>query len=201
MRGGQRKRLPFCAREKLFSKSGWKTSQEGITAWENLYRQQTCRPCYTLESNDFFIPDRSLPGVLAEAAERKSSQHRHRVDSSALCVWLRLPVTVDFEFDAHMALHLSAPCLQDISKFRNKLLYSSINNWAQSYRRSYSASVKFLGSYHTEAQSRWPLKSLQTRGSVSVSLPKPQLTASWSPWQILKVMHTRSNFNWNCPSF
>lgn len=80
MREGQGKRLPFFAREKLFSKSGGKTSQDRITAWENIYRQQTCRPCCALESNDYFIPDWSLPGVLDGTVERKSSQHRHCVD-------------------------------------------------------------------------------------------------------------------------
>lgn len=124
MRGSQRKRLLFHAREKWFSKSGGKTSQDEITAQENLYRQQTCRPCYALESNDFIIPDWSLPGVLDGAVERESSQHRHGVDCSALHVWLRLPVTVDFEFDAQ-CLPPAALCLQDTSKFRNKLFYSS----------------------------------------------------------------------------
>lgn len=100
MRRGQGKRLLFCLREKLFSKSGGKKSQEGITAWENLYRQQTCRPYCALESINFFIPDWSLPGVLDRAAERKSSQHRHHVDCSAFCVWFMLPITADFEFDA-----------------------------------------------------------------------------------------------------
>lgn len=38
--------------------------------------------------------------MLDGAVERESSQHRHHVDCSALCVSFRLPVTVDFEFDA-----------------------------------------------------------------------------------------------------
>lgn len=204
MRGGQGKRLLFCAREKWFSKSGGKTSQEGITAWENIYRQQTCRPCCALESNDFFIPDWSLPGVLDGAVERESSQHRHRVDCSALHVWLRLPVTVDFEFDAqcpHGPPSFSPMFTRHIQVQKPVTLHKCINNRARSYRRSYLASVKILGFYHTEAQSRWPQKFLQTHRSVSMSLPKPQLTDSWTPWQILKVVHTRSNFSWNCLSF
>lgn len=144
MIGGQRKRLLFCAREKLFSKSGGKSSQDRITAWENMYRQQICRACCALESNDFFIPDWSLPGVLDGAVERKSSQHRHHVDWSALHVWLRLPVTVDFEFDAQCPygpLSISPMFTRHIQVQQQVTLLKCISNWAKSYRRSDLAST------------------------------------------------------------
>lgn len=190
MRGGQGKRLLFCAREKWFSKSGGKTSQDGITAWENIYRQQTCRPCCALESNDSFIPDWSLPGVLDGAVERKSSQHRHHVDWSALRVWLRLPVTVDFDAQcSYGTLSISPMFTRHIQVQKQVTLLKCISNWAKSYMRSDLALMKFLGFYHTEAQSRWPQSSLQTHRSVCMSFPKPQFTASWTPWQILSHAH------------
>lgn len=57
--------------------------------------------------HDFIIPDWSLPGMLDGAVERESSQYRHGVDCSALHVCLKLPVTVDFEFDAQCLPHSS----------------------------------------------------------------------------------------------
>lgn len=144
MRGGQGKRLRFCAKEKFFSKSGGKTSQDGITVWENIYRQQTCRPCCALESNDFFYSWLELDG----AVERKSSQYRHRVDWSALCVWLRLPVTVDFEFDAQCPygpLSISPMFTRHIQVQKQVTLLKCISNWGKSYKRSDLSLMKFLG--------------------------------------------------------
>lgn len=137
MRGSHGKRLLFCAREKLFSKSGGKASQDGITAWENISRQQTCRPCCALESNDFFIPDWSLPGVLEGVGERKSSQHRHSVDWSALRVWLRLPVTVDFDAQCpYGPLSISPMFTSHIQVQKQVTLLKCISNLGKSYMSS-----------------------------------------------------------------
>lgn len=196
MRGDQGQRLRFCERKKLFSKSGGKTSQDGITAWEYLYRQQTCRPCCAPESNDFFYSWLELARLewSSEGAGWSSEEekHRHCVDCSALHVWLRLPVAVDFEYDVqrpHGPLSISPMFTRHTQVQKQVTLLKCISNWARSYRRSYLALIKFLGFCHTEAQSRWPQRSLQTHRSVCMSLPKPQLTASWTPWQILSHEH------------
>lgn len=143
MRGGQGKRLRFCARKKFFSKSGGKTSQDGITAWENIYKQQTCRPCCALESNDFFIPD-----WRCTEQWRGKAVSTDCVDWSALCVWLRLPVTVDFEFDApcpYGPLSISPMFTRHIQVQKQVTLLKCISNWGKSYKRSDFALMKFLG--------------------------------------------------------
>lgn len=201
MRGGQGKRLLFCVREKLFSRSGGKTSQEGISAWENPYRQQTCRPYCALESNDVFTPDWSLPGVL-DREEKESAQ----TSCGLFCIPCLVQVACNCRFWIWCSVPIqpilqSAPCLSDISKFRSKLLYSS----ASTTELGVTGDPAWL-LWNSLASTTLKLKagnqrSLQTHRSVCMSLSKPQLTASWTSWQLLKVMHTRSNFSWNCPSF
>lgn len=119
----------------------------------------------------------------------EEEKHRHCVDCSALHVWLRLPVAVDFEYDVQRPLSISPIFTRHTQVQKQVTLLKCISNWARSYRRSYLALIKFLGFCHTEAQSRWPQRSLQTHRSVCISLPKPQLTASWTPWQILSHEH------------
>lgn len=126
-----RKKGYFLCKRKIISKSrGKQARMESLHG--KIYRdKKPADPAVPQRAMIFFIPDWSLPGVLDGAVERKSSQHRHQVDHSALHVWLRLPITVVFEFDAQCPygpLSISPLFTRHIQVQKQVTLRKCINN-------------------------------------------------------------------------